>query len=120
MTMTRQQLRQQERMEKKIAEKVAAFRATNPMAETVFQAGWKEGWEAAVRFTIKDCYASAACAMHDLNGYSTIRNRRLLKRMDYYVVNRLTTEELIDEALQKAGVEINFADPFDRVQEAGK
>lgn len=120
MTMTRQQLRQQERMEKKIAEKVAAFRATNPMAETTYQQGFNAGWEAAAKFVIKDCYAAAALAMHDLKGYSTVRNRRLLKRMDYYVVNRLTTEEIIDEALQKAGVEINFAEPFERVQEVTK
>ena len=120
MTMTRQQMRQQERMEKKIAEKVAAFRATNPMAETTYKQGFSAGWEAAVKFVIKDCYAAAALAMHDLSKYGTVRNRRLLKRMDYYVVNRLTTEEIIDEALQKAGVEINFAEPFERVQEAGK
>lgn len=117
MTMTRQQARQQERLEKKLAEKVEAFRKTNPMAETTYQHGFNAGWEAAVKFVIKDCYAAAALAMHDISRFGTIRNRRLLKMMDYYVVNRLTTEELIDEALQKAGVEINFAEPFERVQE---
>lgn len=120
MTMTRQQIRQQERLEKKIAEKVAAFRATNPMAETTYQQGFKAGWDAATRFVIKDCYAAAALAMHDISRFGTVRNRRLLKRMDFHIVNRLTTEEIIDEALQKAGVEINFAEPFERVQEAGK
>lgn len=115
MTMTRQQARQQERAEQKIKEKVAAFRAINPMAETTFQQGFKAGWAAATRFVIKDCYAAAALAMHDISRYGTKRNRRLLKKIDYYVVNRLTTEEIIDEALQKAGVAINFADPFDRV-----
>lgn len=115
MTMTRQQARQQERAEQKIKEKVAAFRAVNPMAETTFQQGFKEGWDAATRFVIKDCYAAAALAMHDIMRFGTKRNLRLLKKIDYYVVNRLTTEELINDALQKAGVEINFAEPFERV-----
>lgn len=115
MTMTRQQARQQERAEQKIREKVEAFRAVNPMAETTYQQGFKAGWDAATRFVIKDCYAAAALAMHDIGRFGTKRNRRLLKKIDDYVVNRLTTEDLIDEALQNAGVEINFAEPFERV-----
>ena len=122
MTMTRQQLRQKERVEKKLAEKVAAFRKSSPMAETVHRQGYEEGWKAACNFCMKICYAASTLALHDLEGYSTKRNTRFLRLMDGYVTNTLTSEDLIDEALAKGGVSINFRAPCeeDRVQEAAK
>lgn len=122
MTMTRQQQRQQERLEKKLAEKVAAFRKSSPMAEEVFRQGYNEGWKAACDFCMKTCYAAASLAMHDLEGYGLKRNRRMLRKMDSYVVNTLDKDEAIEEALQKAGVYINFRAPFDdeRIQEVPK
>lgn len=109
-------------MEKKIAEKVAAFRATNPMAETVFQAGWKEGWHAAMEFFMRTCYAASILALHELEGYSTVRNKRFLQRMDYHVINTMTSEEAIEAALAEGGVELKFKEPFseDRIQEVTK
>ena len=122
MTMTRQQARKQERIEKKLAEKVAAFRKVNPMAEEVYRQGYEEGWKVACNFCMRVCYAAAAMAMHDIEGYSTRRNTRLLRAMDRYVTDTLTSDEIIDDAFSKAGVAINFKAPFeeDRVQEAGK
>lgn len=120
MTMTRQQLRQQERLEKKLAEKVEAFRKTSPMAEATFQAGWKEGWQAAMEFFMKTCYASSIRALHELEGYGRIRNQRFLRQMDYHIINTMTCEEAIDAALLEGGVELKFKEAFpeDRIQEA--
>lgn len=115
MTMTRQQRRKQERAEQALLEKGAAFRKASPMAQEVHRQGFEEGWKAACAFCMKTCCAASVLALHDLEGYGFKRNRRFLRKMDGYVVNSLTTEEIIDEALQKAGVAINFADPFDRV-----
>ena len=56
--------------------------------------------------------------MHDLEGYGFKRNRRFLRKMDDYVVNTLSKEEIVDEALQKAGVYIDFKEPFERVVDA--
>ena len=122
MTMTRQQLRQKERVAQKIAEKVAAFRKSSPMAEETYHHGYEEGWKVACNFCMRICYAAAAMAMHDLDGYSTVRNTRLLRTMDRYVTDTLTSDEIIEDAFSKAGVRINFQAPFEdeRVQEAGK
>lgn len=120
MTMTRQQRRAQERAEKKLQEKAGAFRKASPMAEEVHRQGYEEGWKAACGFCMKVCYAASVLALHDLEGYGMKRNTRFLRAMDKYVTESLTTEEIIDEALQKAGVAINFREAFteDRVQEA--
>lgn len=119
MTMTRQQRRAKERAEQALASKIAAFRKSNPLAEETYHAGYMEGWHAACNFAMKTCYAAAVMALHDLEGYSTKRNTRFLRAMDSYITNTLTSEEIMDEALEKAGVAINFREPFtdDRVQE---
>lgn len=118
MTMTRQQRRLMERAERILKDKINAFRRTNPLAEETYKAGYAEGWAAACDFTMKSYFAAAVLAMHDLEGYSTVRNTRMLRAMESYVVNALTTEELMDEALARAGVSIDFREPFpdDRIQ----
>lgn len=113
MTMTRQQRRKLERELLKKSSDLNAYRKANPMAEAVHYQGYEEGWKAACDFCMKVCYAASTMALHDLEGYSTKRNTRFLRRMDGYVTNALTSEELIDEALKKAGVAINFRAPFD-------
>ena len=119
MTMTRQQRRAKERAEQALAQKIESFRQKNPLAEETYHAGYAEGWHVACNFAMKTCYAAAVMALHDLEGYSTVRNTRFLRLMDSYVTNTLTSEEIMDEALEKAGVAINFREPFteDRVQE---
>lgn len=118
MTMTRQQARQQERVKQKIADAIVAFRKKSPMAETTFQHGYADGWKEACEFCMKTCYAASTLALHDLEGYGFKRNRRFLRKMDDYVVNTLSKEEIVDEALQKAGVYIDFREPFERVVDA--
>jgi hypothetical protein len=43
---------------------------------------------------------------------------KLMSMMDEIVVNRLTTEDLIDEVFEKMGIRINFRECFDRIEEA--
>lgn len=119
MSESRQQRRARERAEQLLTQKIAAFRKSNPLAEETYHQGYQEGWHAACNFAMKTCYAAAALALHDLEGYSTVRNTRFLRAMDKYVTDTLTSEEIMDDALEKAGVSINFREVFpeDRVQE---
>lgn len=122
MTMSRQQRRAQERAQQKLREKVEAFRKSSSLSEATFQQGYEEGWKAACDFCMKTCYAASAIALHELEGYGTKRNTRFLRLMDSHVTNTLSSEELMDDALKKAGVAINFREPFtdDRIQEEEK
>lgn len=116
--MTRQQLRAQERHKQQMADRIDAFRKTNPLADATYQAGYEMGWHVALAAAMKTCYAASVLALHDLEGYGEIRNVRFLQAMDEYVTTALTSEDIIDEALEKAGVRINFKEVFsdDRVQ----
>lgn len=120
MTMTRQQRRKLEREQQALLRKGDAFRNVNPMAEEVHRQGYEEGWKAACDFCMRTCYAASVLALHDLEGYGFKRNTRFLRKMDGYITNTLTSEEIIEEAFNKAGVAINFKAPFDdeRVTEA--
>ena len=114
---TRQQRRARERAEQTLSRKIDAFRKTNPLAEETYHAGYAEGWHAAFDSTIKTSYAAAVTAFQDMegyfiDGYSTGRNARFLRIMDDYITNALTSEEIMDEALEKAGVSINFREAF--------
>lgn len=115
---TRQQRRKAERAQDALLRKVAAFRKASPMAEEVYHQGYEEGWKAACRFCMKTCYAASVLALRQLEKYGHKRNRRFLRLMDDIVCNSLSSEEIIDEALQKAGVAINFSEPFNRVEDA--
>lgn len=117
--MNRQQRHKQERAEKKLQIKVDAFRRSNPLAEAAYQQGYEDGWKAACDYCMRTCYAAAVLALHDLEGYGTKRNTRFLRLMDNRVTETLTSEEIMDDALQKAGVAINFKAPFteERIQE---
>lgn len=116
--MNRQQRRAQERLQQKMMGRVQAFRAANPMAEETFRQGYNEGWQAALTFAMKTCYAASVLALHDLEGFGMVRNTRFLRVMDEYVTTALTSEDIIDEALEKAGVKISFREAFteDRIQ----
>ncbi len=120
--MNRQQRRTQERIEQKLKNKVEAFRLSTPLTEETHRQGYEAGWHAACDYAMKTCYAAAVLALHELEGYSTVRNTRFLRLMDSYVTNTLTSEEIMDDALQKAGVAICFREPFpeERIQEIEK
>lgn len=113
MTMTRQQRRKQQRAMDALIRKGNAMRKASPMVEEVHRQGYEEGWKAACDFCMRVCYAASTLALHDLEGYWQKRNTRFLRKMDEYVTNTLTRDEIIDEALQKAGVYINFKEPFE-------
>lgn len=116
MTMTRQQRRAQEREAERMAARVDAFRKTNPMGEEAYRAGYEAGFREACPFTFKAIYAAAIIALHDLFGFGQLRASRVLSRVDHLVAHCLTTQELIDEAWEKAGLYLNFEEPVDRIE----
>lgn len=116
--MNRQQRRMQERAQAKAEKRIAAFRAVSPLAEDTYREAYNKGCRAALDFAMKTCYAGAVLAAHDLEGYGSTRNTRFLQVMDDYITLTLTSEEIIDMALEKAGVRINFREAFpeDRIE----
>lgn len=114
----RQQDRQNQRLKQKLEEKILAACRSNPLTQSAYDMGWNLGLQRGLEFGMKDAYAAAILAMHDIAKYGRKRNKRLLRRIDWYIINRLTTEDLVEQALREAGVKIDFTDPFERVVDA--
>ena len=117
MTGNRQYDRKRKRMLEEMETRIENACKADYLCQAAYNMGFNRGLQRGNEFALKDGYAAALLAASEVYRFGKKRNGRLLKAMDAIVVNRLTTEELIDEALQKAGVEINFAEPFERVQE---
>ena len=70
-----------------------------------YEIGFLHGKE----FVLKDCYAAAALAYKDMvEGATSDDVTEFLRKLDDYVTFSLTTEELMDKALEEAGVVLQF------------
>ena len=117
--MSRQQRRAQERAQEKAEKRISAFRAANPLAEYTYQEAYRKGRLEGINYAMKTCYAAAVLAARDMEGYGHKRSTRFLRRMDEHVTLSLSSEEIMDEAFERAGVRICFREPFpeDRIEE---
>lgn len=116
-TPTRQQNRKETRMVAKAEAKVRAAMKNNPLVQMAYNMGWNDGAQHASCFTIKDCYAAALLAMKEIGNYRHNGGLKLMRKMDEIVAYRLLTEDLIDQVFEEMGIRINFAEPFDRIEE---
>lgn len=80
--------------------------------------GWKQGYEAASERILKATYAGVALAMIERGMLSHDEVIDLLRQVDERVVNSILEDDLVDEVLEKTGIEIRFGDPIERVHEA--
>lgn len=118
----RRKLERQQREDELIKAKVAAFRKVNLMGEACYQEGYNAGWADKRQFTLKDCYCAFALALRDYEGYGSKRLARILRRVEHYIANEITTEDMIDEVFERMNIRLHFEETFpeDRVQEVQK
>ena len=73
---------------------------------------FSKGFEEGKTFVLRDCYAAAALAYKDMTGANVDNVTEFLRKLDDYVTYSLQTEDLINKALDEAGVELNFREAF--------
>ena len=77
--------------------------------------GFEEGYKRAAMPTIEACYAAICVALHDLYGFGQDRCIRAVTAVDERITTMITSEEIRQEALDKAGVDIRFGEGVDRI-----
>lgn len=82
-----------------------------------YEKGFKEGFTQASIPMVKSCYAAICLALHDLYGFGSKRCMNVLNCVDDKLISTLTSTDAIDEVWEKIGLEINFSEPFDRIEE---
>lgn len=103
-----------------IAQRIERHGITLRDLELAEKAQYQLGFAQGKEFVLKDCYAAAALAYKDMvKDADTDSVTEFLRKLDDYVTYSLTTEELIDRALNEAGVELHFKEAMsdDRVVE---
>ena len=78
---------------------------------------YARGRDDGIETTFKTVYAAACLVLHGLEGDGAKRCKRFLQRLDDTVINAFTSGETIDEVWQKIGLELEFHESFDRIQE---
>ena len=77
----------------------------------------KEARNQAVEYCFHSIYAAVLLAAQEVYGFGHKRAWRLLKRADEIVCTALSSEEVIREAWERMGLEINFREGVDRIRE---
>lgn len=82
-----------------------------------YEDGYKQGVEDAGRMGCRSIYAAILIVLHEEHGFGKKRLINVLRKIDEKVQTCLAHLELIDEAFEKTGVELDFDQPIDRVAE---
>lgn len=88
--------------------------------EAEFHKGYKAGFNDAAPATFKTIFAATCLALHDLYGFGPERCAKVLQAVDGHVLTTLDSEEIIDDVWKRVGLRIDFKEPFDRVESAGR
>ena len=85
--------------------------------EKEYKTGYDKGFSDGARPMYMAMMAAIALSLKELHGFGKKRIVDVLRKVDETIIYSLTSMDLIDEALEKTGLEILFEEPFDRVKE---
>ena len=81
--------------------------------------GYHEGFVDAGRETLRTIYANVVRGLGK-RGWKRKSILQFMRGLDSDVLSSLASSEDIQTAFEETGIELDFAEPFDRVQEAGE
>lgn len=92
---------------------------TDKDVQKAYQDGIKEGQKFAEDFAFHTIYAAFLITMIDNHGMDQEEAVNLLVEMDHQVVLCVEDRELVDEAYERTGVELNWDDAIERIERKG-
>ena len=84
--------------------------------EEEFNNGRRVGFQEAALPIVKGCYAGICLALHEEFGFGTERCYRALKAVDEKVTWAIGHDELVEEVLEKVGIELHLDEAVERVE----
>lgn len=90
-----------------------------------YEGGYKEGYENgyrqathdAGRLAYRSIYGAIILSLHEQFGFGKQRLYKVLAGADQRVLEAIHHQELVDEAFEKTGLQLNFDAPFDRIEQ---
>lgn len=84
--------------------------------EDNYNKGFDAGFAQAAEPVIRTTYAAVCLALNDLHGFGAERCCKVLQRLDWHMLNTLSSTDAIDEVYERMKLNINFQEPFDRIE----
>lgn len=72
---------------------------------------YRQGLRAGIDGTYEICFAAVCLALNDLHGFGSLRCQRVCERMQYYIINSLTTADMVHDAYKRMKLTFDFANP---------
>ncbi len=96
---------------------IDASDALQTKLQETFNKGRNEGFKEAAKPIIKGCYAGICLALHDEFGFGEEECFRAIKAVHNRTMWSLGHIELVDEVLEKTGLELDLDDPLEGVKQ---
>lgn len=104
--------------ERKFVARVQQVGITPDDVKAAGERGFKQGYENGSLDAMRSAYAAALLTVQEMFGVTDHeKGVEFLTAMDEKVIYSLTSQELIDEAFEKAHVQIHFKNTLDRIEE---
>lgn len=84
--------------------------------EANYAKGFDAGFAAASEPIVRTLYAAVCLTLNELHGFGRERCMKVLQVLDNHLLTTLASDEAIDEVYKRMKLEINFAEPFDRIE----
>ena len=94
-------------------------RPQEALVNVAIQHNYDLGVQAGKGRAIKTCYAAACRAFCEVFKADGDKMLEAMKVFDGYVIDTLSSDEALDDVLEKYGLRITFSDPFSNLGEAG-
>lgn len=108
---------EREKVRKKHVMRIEQNGITIDDLEKEYKRGYDKGFNEAAEPMYKYMMAAICLALRELHRWGEKRILRVLQCVDEKVIYALSTDEIVEEVLDKTGIEILFQEPFDRVKE---
>lgn len=99
---------------------VADYKARKAGYEAGYEDGYAKGVTEGGRLAYRSIYGAILVKLHDMHGFGKGRLHKLLGEVDQRILESLEHQELIDEAWEKTGLQLNFDAPFDRIEDTSE
>lgn len=99
-----------------VMRKIARNGITVEDVDNAWASGREEGFRQAGETIVKCCYAGIILALHDEFGFDEDQCFKAIKAVDERTIYALNHSEMVEEVLEKTGLQLELDDPLERVQ----
>lgn len=79
--------------------------------DKAFDDGFEQGRKVGLEGTYKICFAAVCLALNDAHKFGAGRCLRVLRKMQEYIIDTLTSAEAVHAVYKRMGLTIDFGDP---------